>query len=258
MRGFRWLGVEVIEVSWAEKLVSAVGSFLAIFCVFCVTQYSLPAAAAAGVIGSMGATAVLLYAVPHGPLSQPWPLIGGHTISAVIGVLCAQYVGHSATATAVAVGLAIGTMYQLKCIHPPGGATAFTAVMGGPMVYDLGFYFILYPVLLNAIVMLALAVIINYPFRWRRYPAFLVSRFNKSVPENSLAREKLHENVLAAMRSLDSFVDVSEDDLLYLARAIAVRVSDTEQSEQAVVMTQESSARWNEPARDDSTRTHNY
>lgn len=256
MRDLRWLGVEVVEVSWAEKVVSAVGSCLAIFCVFCVTRYSLPAAAAAGVIGSMGATAVLLYAVPHGPLSQPWPLIGGHTISAIIGVCCARYVDDATIATALAVGLAIGTMYQLKCIHPPGGATAFTAVMGGPMVHDLGFHFVLYPVLLNAIVMLLLAIMINYPFRWRRYPAFLVRRFHQSESGNSLAGEELHEEVLAAMRSLDSIVDVSEDDLLYLARAIAVRVSDAERSDSVVVRTRSSSERWNEPIRDDAERAN--
>jgi CBS-domain-containing membrane protein len=158
MKVLKWLGIELVEVSVAEKLVSAVGSALAIFCVFCITRYSLPAAAAAGVIASMGATAVLLYAVPHGPLSQPWPLIGGHTISAFIGVCCAHGIANPALATAIAVGLAIGVMYQFKCIHPPGGATAFTAVMGGQAVHELGFHFVLYPVLLNAVTMLLLAI----------------------------------------------------------------------------------------------------
>ncbi len=225
MQAYKWLGVELIEVSWAEKTVAAIGSCLAIFLVFCVTKFSLPSVAASGVIASMGATAVLLYAVPHGPLSQPWPLIGGHTISAIIGVFCAQNVANIAVATALAVGLAIGVMYQCKCIHPPGGATAFTAVMGGTAVHDLGYYFVLYPVLLNAFVMLLLAIAINYPFTWRRYPAFLVRR-NEATGTNSPPASEVHGHVLAAFRSVDSFIDVSEDDLLYLAENIAARVSD--------------------------------
>ncbi len=228
MQAYKWLGVELVEVSWAEKTVAALGSCLAIFLVFCVTKLSLPSIASAGVIASMGATAVLLYAVPHGPLSQPWPLIGGHTISAIIGVSCAQFITNHALATALAVGLAIGVMYQCKCIHPPGGATAFTAVMGGKAVHDLGFYFVLYPVLLNAFVMLLVAIVINYPFAWRRYPAFLVRRKNANVT-NCVPTSEVHGHVMAALRSVDSFVDVSEDDLLYLSENIAARVNDVAQ-----------------------------
>lgn len=231
MRAFKWLGIEFIEVSWAEKAVSAVGSALAIFCVFYMTSHSLPAVAAAGVITSLGATAVLLYAVPQGPLSQPWPLLGGHTLSAVIGVCVAKYVPDPAFATAIAVGLAIGVMYQFKCIHPPGGATAFAAVMGGPAVHELGFIFVLYPVLLNAIIMLVLAVVINYPFRWRRYPAAWLERSNRRDAANGdrviqpvPVSEELHRDVSGALASLDSYVDISEDDLLYLAREIANRI----------------------------------
>ncbi|TWT54827.1 HPP family protein [Rubripirellula amarantea] len=249
MQALKWLGVELVEVSWSEKWVSAIGSCFAIFCVFTITQYSLPAAAAAGVIASMGATAVLLYAVPHGPLSQPWPVVGGHTISAFIGVSCAYGVSDPTIATPLAVGLAIGAMYQLKCIHPPGGATAFTAVMGGTAVHELGFYFVLYPVLLNTLIMLTLAVAINYPFRWRRYPAYLVQRSNQTAWKKSHGGNELHEEVLAAIRSLDSFVDVSEDDLLFLASTIANRVSHSDSGDSVFVRTRSSSDRWIEPSR---------
>lgn len=231
MRAFKWLGIEFIEVSWAEKAVSAVGSALAIFYVFYVTSHSLPIVAAAGVITSMGATAVLLYAVPQGPLSQPWPSLGGHTLSAVIGVCVAKYVPDPAFATAIAVELAIGVMYQFKCIHPPGGATAFAAVMGGPSVHELGFTFVLYLVLLNTIIMLVLTVVINYPFRWRRYPAAWLERSNRRGAANCdrviqpvPVSEELHRDVSGALASLDSYVDISEDDLLYLAREIANRI----------------------------------
>ncbi|MFX8373896.1 HPP family protein, partial [Acinetobacter baumannii] len=80
---------------------------------------------------SMGASAVLLYAVPHGALSQPWAVLAGHAVSAVAGVAAARNISDPALAAAVAVGTAILAMHYLRAIHPPGGATALTAVVGG-------------------------------------------------------------------------------------------------------------------------------
>ena len=221
MAVFKWLGIESVEVSGQEKFVSALGSALAIYAVFLITRLLLPANSLVGVIGSMGATAVLLFALPHGQLSQPWPLLGGHLISALIGVSCAKAITNPALATAIAVGASIGFMHQLKCIHPPGGATAFTAVMGGEAIHELGFSYVLIPVGINALAMLLLAVVINYPFPWRRYPTALVKRKDDSPSASSEISEEAHQRFTAAIRSLDSFVDVSEEDLIYLARKMA-------------------------------------
>lgn len=213
----RWLGIELIEVSVTEKTVSTLGGGLAILALIALSTSALPDGGAAALITSMGASAVLLFGVPHGQLSQPWPVIAGHGVSAFIGVACAQSIHHPAIAAACAVGLAIGTMQQLKCIHPPGGATAFTAVMGGSAIRELGFGFVLFPVLTNALVMVLLAVLINYAFRWRRYPNALNRRAHKPQPalpaDDSLPT---HEDIIAAIRSRDSFVDISEDELIEL------------------------------------------
>ena len=165
----------------------------------------------------MGASAVLLFAVPHGALSQPWPVLGGHLLSAVIGVICARSIDSPALAAACAVGFAIGAMHHFRCIHPPGGATALTAVLGGTAIHDLGFHYILMPVMANALVMLLLAVAINFCFPWRRYPA----AFNRPavpLPAHHAQDPPLptHEEIAAALRSLDTFVDITEDDLLRL------------------------------------------
>ncbi len=213
----RWLGIELIEVSVTEKTVSTVGGGLAILALIAISTWALPAGGAAALITSMGASAVLLFGVPHGQLSQPWPVIAGHGISAFIGVACAQFIHQPAIAAACAVGLAIGAMQQLKCIHPPGGATAFTAVMGGSAIHDLGFGFVLFPVIINAAVMVLLAVLINYAFHWRRYPNAFHHAIHHplpgSPPDGSLPT---HEDIIAAIRSRDSFVDVSEDELIEL------------------------------------------
>jgi len=221
MRSFqslqRWLGIELIEVSLAEKFIATLGGGLALLTLVGITGQVLPGAGGPTVVASMGASAVLLFAVPHGALSQPWPVLGGHLLSAFIGVLCARSIDNPAWAAACAVGFAIGAMHYFRCIHPPGGATALTAVLGGTAIHDLGFHYVLLPVMANAFAMVLLAVLINAFFPWRRYPA----AFNRPAVPPPLhgpgdPAPPTHEEIVAALRSLNSFVDISEEDLLRL------------------------------------------
>ncbi|MEI8242775.1 MAG: HPP family protein [bacterium] len=213
--GRQWLGIEMSEAGATEKFVAAMGGGLAILLLTVFSQWALPNAGATALIASMGASAVLLFAVPHGQLSQPWPVIAGHGLSATIGVACAQIIRQPVVAAACAVGLSIGAMYQLKCIHPPGGATALTAVLGGKAIHALGYGFVIFPVLVNAVIMVLLAVLINLAFRWRRYPA---SR--RAVRSCIAVPAATHAEVLAAVRSLNSFVDITEQDLIRLSEIL--------------------------------------
>lgn len=213
-----WLGLELSEVSYKEKLISALGGILSIFMLIMLSHWGLDGNGGTFFVASMGASAVLLFAVPHGQLSQPWPVIAGHGLSALAGVLCARYISHHELAAACSVGLAIGLMHQFKCIHPPGGATALTAVIGGPSVQSLGLGFVAFPVLASAVMMVTLAVLLNLGFRWRRYPACLIARPKRQASQS----EPTHEEVVAALKSLDSFVDITEDDLIRLCQLLAV------------------------------------
>ncbi len=118
-------GVEFSPTSHADKLVSGLGAFVAIFATYQISHQVLGDDAYL-VVASMGAAAVLLFAVPHGPLSQPWPLFGGNLVSALVGVSCAQMILDLFLAAAAAVGISVTAMYYLKCVHPPGGATALS------------------------------------------------------------------------------------------------------------------------------------
>jgi CBS domain-containing membrane protein len=210
----RLSGLELSPVSHVERLVSLLGGFAGIYAIILISAQFVEGPAAAMIVASMGASAVLLFAVPHGPLSQPWPVFGGHLISALVGVSCAKLIPHSALAAAAAVSLAIGAMHYLRCIHPPGGATALTAVVGGSGVQALGYGYVLAPVLLNVLVILTVAVLFNAPFAWRRYPAALkrVSRSERSAARGPIS----HENLVYALSEVDSFIDVSEQDLLLI------------------------------------------
>ncbi|MFA6972271.1 MAG: HPP family protein [Gallionella sp.] len=211
------LGVGADATGHAEKLISAVGGFISLLLTMWVSGHSLGVQGAALLVASMGASAVLLFAVPNGALSQPWPLLGGHAISALIGVACAQGVADPLIAAPLAVALAIAAMHYLRCIHPPGGATAITAVIGGSQVHELGFQFVLTPVLLNAVLMLLAAVAVNYAFPWRRYPARL-AKPPVAVKNSDNYNQLSHVDFAYALREEGSYVDISEDELAKIYR----------------------------------------
>lgn len=109
-------------------------------------------------IAPLGAAAVLLFAVPDSPLARPWPVIGGNVISAVVGVACAKAIPDVTLAVALACGLATAAMLLAGCLHPPGGAVALTAVLGGPAIKSMGFGFALWPVGVSAFLLLGSAL----------------------------------------------------------------------------------------------------
>ncbi|MBE9564635.1 MAG: HPP family protein [Proteobacteria bacterium] len=221
----QYLGVEHYRVGHTEKLVSGLGAFLGILLVFYSSSFFVDGASLYVIVASMGASAVLLFAVPHGPLSQPWSLIGGHLISAIIGVSCAKFIPEVLIAAPLAVGLSVSAMYYFHCIHPPGGATALSAVVGGSAIHELGYQFVLTPVLINVIAILSVAIVFNYFFKWRRYPAYLAQKTasaNRGKTESSYGAIT-HEDFVFALSEFESFIDISENDLLKIYDLVTQR-----------------------------------
>ncbi|ORM68860.1 HPP family protein [Pantoea rwandensis] len=174
-------------------------------------------------VAPMGASAVLLFGLPSSPLAQPWSIIGGNLVAGLIGVTTAMYVSNPALACGIAAGLAILLMFQLRCLHPPSGAVALTAVLGGNGVQQLGYHFVLTPVLLNSLCLALLALIFNN-LAGRRYPHALASNEPKPQPvalEVPITRDDLHK----ALEN-GQLLDIDEDDLQQLlqrAEEIAIR-----------------------------------
>ncbi len=206
------IGIELNPSSHMEKLISGIGGCLAIYAVYSISHIMLGDDAFL-LVASMGAATVLLFAVPHGPMSQPWPLFGGNVIAATIGIASAQWIPDIFIAAAAAVGISVTAMYYLKCIHPPAGATALSAVISGSAVEALGFYYVVTPVLLNVVIIFAIALLFNYPFKWRRYPASLVTLPQKSSSTQPTSERLSHQGIAHALRKIDSFIDINEDDL---------------------------------------------
>ena len=154
----------------AEVITSTVGSFVAIYLIYWVSSLVLKGYDLPLMVASMGAAGVLLYAAPRSTMSQPWPLFMGHLISAVVGVSCAKFIPDLALASAVAVSGAILAMHLTRSLHPPGGAAALVAVIGGDSIQVLGYLYVLVPVGLNVLIMFVAAMLINNVMPGTSYP----------------------------------------------------------------------------------------
>ncbi|RLJ22208.1 hypothetical protein DJ030_02170 [bacterium endosymbiont of Escarpia laminata] len=209
--------------NYREALLSTVGGFLGILGIFMTSQWLFDPDVAVLLVPSMGASAVLLFAAPHVPFSQPWNLIGGHALSALVGVACWQWIPDYVIAASASVGLAIGVMYFARCIHPPGGATALAAVIGSEKLHQLGFAYEYEPILLNAVTLLVLAIVFNGLFTGRRYPAHL--HLKKTAAESGVQGYAPinHEDFVYALSHIDTLVDVTEEDLLEIYKLATKR-----------------------------------
>lgn len=197
-----------------DLALSTLGGFIGIFGILAVSFWMLDPATQVLIVPSMGASAVLLFAAPHAPFSQPWNLVGGHAISALVGVACWHWIPDYVIAASASVGLAIGAMYFARCIHPPGGATALAAVIGSDRLHNLGYGYEVTPILLNVFVILAVAVVFNWFFKWRRYPVHLQLKKTPQPPVVKGYEPINHEDFVYALSELDTIVDISEEDLL--------------------------------------------
>lgn len=217
-----FLGIGRNNTSHREKLIATLGALIGISVVSWLTAQAnlgiLTDQASILIVSSMGASAVLLFAVPHGALSQPWAVFGGQLVSALIGVSCQKLLPGTYLSAGVAVGLSVGVMYYLRCIHPPGGATALSAVIGGSSVEALGYGYVLFPVMLNVLALLSIAFLFNLFFPWRRYPAHIAPQHTPASTPQPADREVelTQEDFAAAMQELDSYFDITTEGLTSL------------------------------------------
>jgi CBS-domain-containing membrane protein len=160
-------------VSAAEVLWSWIGSFLGIAAVGALNERLIDSTGLFMIIGSFGASAVLIYGAVKSPLAQPRNLLGGHVLSALVGVASYQLFSPDLwLAGAAAVATAIALMHATRTLHPPGGATALIAVIGGEQVHALGYLYAVVPAGAGALIMLAIALVVNNIPKGRRYPEF--------------------------------------------------------------------------------------
>lgn len=161
------------RVSLGEMAWSWAGAFLGISAVGYMHCNLFDATDLTMIIGSFGASAVLIYGAIKSPLAQPRNLIGGHVLSGFVGVASYQlFHSYPWIAAAMAVASSIALMHATKTLHPPGGATALIAVIGSEKIHHLGYLYPLIPAGLGAAIMLIVALMVNNIPKTRRYPEF--------------------------------------------------------------------------------------
>lgn len=207
------------ELTHKRVLLSAGVALIAIALVTLASQFTLSGSDLPIIVASMGASAVLLFVVPSSRLSTPWAFVGGHIVSAIIGVTSAQWIPQMALATACAVAGAILAMQYLRCLHPPGGAAALLAVMGGDSIQSLGYQYVLTPVLLNVGIMLALTLLywrlagINQ-YRDEQLATSLDYNWQRGNEEWLATRAPFdQEDLTRAVSEMDTFIDIKQHDL---------------------------------------------
>jgi CBS domain-containing membrane protein len=176
------------------------------------------------IVAPMGATAVLLFAVPASPLAQPWPVLGGNVVSSLVGITAGRVIDDVLVAAAVGVGVAIGLMMLLGCLHPPGGACALVAATATPAIDAQGFAFAALPVAVNTVALLAVALAVNNA-TGRRYPHRPPppARTEPGTPEPLGVQAS---DVARAMRLLDQGLDVTPRDVVALVREAETQALD--------------------------------
>jgi CBS-domain-containing membrane protein len=168
-------------------------------------------------LASMGASTFLLFVVPHSPMAQPWPLVFGHLLSALIGIAFAHAIDDVVIAGACSVGASVLMMQLLRCLHPPGAATALAAGMSGAQFDGMTWQFIGYAVVGNTLLLLLLAYLINnlllrrrYPIRHSHHPHH--AEFQETHRQDPLRLNE--EDIEWALSHMDGIVDASKEDLI--------------------------------------------
>ncbi|MEJ1959791.1 MAG: HPP family protein [Nitrosomonadales bacterium] len=165
---------------------------------------------------SMAAASVLLYAVPHSPMAQPWPLLVGNLLSGAVGLLCSAIIPDPVIAVACAVGVSIFVMHMTHSLHPPGAATSMIMVLNAAQLHHYGWLWAGSAVLANAIFSLLLALVFNHFIHAGRYPVthHILPTHRNGVPFGVLAGE----DIKWALGKMEGFIDANEEDLLEIFR----------------------------------------
>lgn len=200
----------VAPVPLSEKIRSGIAGGIAIILLAFAVKYLSQNIFPSMMLASMAATALLVFAVPHSPLAQPWNLVGGNIISALAGWLCIIFIHDPVLSAGACVGSAIFLMHYLHCLHPPGAATALTLVINSTQFQNIGFKGVMIIVIINTVFSLLLALILNNIIPGRQYPIRNIPKPpSKPGPLISLEQKDLE----LALIQMGGVIDVSEEDL---------------------------------------------
>jgi len=206
----RYLLADAMPLSALERWRAALAAFCGMLVIQGILAVLPGAPAGHGLLAPLGATAVILFALPHSPLGQPWPVMGGLVISALTGLLCGAWIQPVWLAIALSLGIAVWLMSWLRCLHPPGGAMAVLFASGAAAMHGQGMAI----VALNVVAAVAAALAVNAAVPGRRWPQ-CAPHMPSARPRHQVPRTGIrHDDLRFALSRIDSFLDISEEDLV--------------------------------------------
>jgi CBS domain-containing membrane protein len=158
-------------VDFREHFWTFIGSFTGIALIGLLNSYFFTFHDNLFLIGSFGASSVLIYGIINSPLAQPRNLIGGHLICAITGVTIQHVIPEGWIAAGLAVSLSIVLMQITKTLHPPGGATALIAIIGSEKIKSLGYWYVVTPIFAGVMILFIVALVFNNMTSHRKYPS---------------------------------------------------------------------------------------
>lgn len=204
---FTWLTPFLPEssgLSLSQRLVIVAGACLGIGLTALLCGWlKLQVASSLWIMAPLGATAAQIFAVPSSPMSQPWPVVAGHAVSALAGLIVYHLFGHTSLAAALAVGLAVLLMIQARALHPSGGGTALLIVLSRTSDWT----FILFPAVTNAFLLVAAAM------AWHRVTGQAYPRAQRLVrtPHNMALHRFVPDDLEAALKTA-GMLEISPGD----------------------------------------------
>ena len=214
---FHYFGQDQALVAWPERFRSVIGALIGLGLTVVIGKFL---GEWAGVnewfMASLGASALLIFVLPSSPMAQPWAVIAGNTVSALVGITCASYVDSILWALPIAAALAIMAMFVMRCLHPPAAAVALIAVLGHVVQYRYAFF----PVMIDSMVMCLIAAVYN-TLTGKAYP----TRPPKAIPESPrevMSRSQAEANLDALLAEYQEVMDVDRAELIQIIQAGSV------------------------------------
>ena len=214
-RWFHYFGQDQAQVAWSERIRAAIGALIGLFCTVALGRMLGELVGVnEWVMASLGASALLIFVLPSSPMAQPWAVIGGNMLSALVGITTYHFIPNPLFALPIAAASAILGMFVLRCLHPPAAAVALIAVLGQIESYRYAFF----PVMVDSMVLCLVAVAYN-SLTGKQYPT-RPSKPAVNLPKEKKSREQAEKTLDALLKEYQEVMDVDRAELIKIIQSV--------------------------------------
>lgn len=214
-RWFHYFGQDQAQVAWSERIRAAIGALIGLFCTVALgSMLGELVGVNEWVMASLGASALLIFVLPSSPMAQPWAVIGGNVLSALVGITTYHFIPNPLFALPIAVASAILGMFVLRCLHPPAAAVALIAVLGQITNYRYAFF----PVMVDSIALCLIAVVYN-SLTGKHYPTRPI-KAEVNLPLQTRSREQAEKTLDALLTEYQEVMDVDRAELIKIIESV--------------------------------------